>query len=204
MREPVHAAKALRIRAPLLGVRNRVDAVADAFDDGIVALPENHFFRVAKEMAHRDPEAANGFGDVALDRRCALRPRDGSADAFARSERPRAFPRHSHAPMLAVRVPPAIAANFADVLERTRRCSAGLNRNRTMMKTATKPTSATNASEASPSTPSARRTAGPALWTARITIPVTTMFARDAGSNLRQPSFMSWSYRNRGSVQRMV
>src|SRR5947207_12823781 len=121
MGQTVDTAEALGVRRPLLRIGNRVDAVADALDDGIVPLPEYHFFRVAKEVTHRDPEAADGLRDVALNDGSTLRPGNRLADDLPRTEGLGAAARHGlpHAPMLAVRVPPAIAANFADVLDST-------------------------------------------------------------------------------------
>ena len=64
--EPVDAAEPLRIGPALLGVRDRVHAVTNAVEHGVVALAEDHFFRVAEEVAHRDTEAAGDFRYVRL------------------------------------------------------------------------------------------------------------------------------------------
>ncbi len=46
------AAKALRIRAPLLGVGDGVDAVVDGLEYGIVARSERHLLGVAECVAN--------------------------------------------------------------------------------------------------------------------------------------------------------
>ena len=141
VREAMYAAKALRIRTSLLGIRDRIHAVADAVKDRIVPLPEGHLLRVAKEMGHGDPEAAGNFRDVRLNAGPSLRARDGRSDDFSGTESwCLAHLRNpSQAPIRAERVPPAMTANFAEVLDKTRRCSAGASRKRTNTMTATMP-----------------------------------------------------------------
>jgi hypothetical protein len=85
LREPVHAAKARRVRALLLGIRDAVDAVFDSLQHRIVALTEGHLFRVLKEMLHGDREALGDLGNVGLYGGGALRTRDGDAYDFVRT-----------------------------------------------------------------------------------------------------------------------
>src|SRR5262249_24816266 len=65
--EPVNAAKALWVGASLFGIGDRIHAVADAVEHGVVALPEHHLLRVAEEVGHRDTEATRDLRHVALD-----------------------------------------------------------------------------------------------------------------------------------------
>jgi hypothetical protein len=83
----MHAAKARRIRAPLLGIAHGVDAVLDGFEVRIVALIESHLLRVAEEVAHRDQQALGDLGHVGLHGCAALGTGDGRADDFPGAQR---------------------------------------------------------------------------------------------------------------------
>src|SRR6478735_1714209 len=124
--EPVHAARSRRVRALLLGIRDAVDAVFDAFGYRIVALTEDHFFRVLKEMFHRNAEALGDLWDVSLDRCGAIGTRDRDAGDLLGAQ---SFRLIAHADIRALRVPPAAAANCADDEAKDLRLCTGLAKN---------------------------------------------------------------------------
>ena len=65
-RQAVDAAEALGVRALLLGVRDRRDAVVEALEHRVRALAAHHLARVVEEVLHRDADAAEDLGQVAL------------------------------------------------------------------------------------------------------------------------------------------
>src|SRR5580704_5404500 len=60
--EPVHPAKAVRVRALLLGVADGADAFVEALGHGVGSLGAKHLSRVAEEVLHRHADAARDLG----------------------------------------------------------------------------------------------------------------------------------------------
>src|SRR6478735_7154450 len=122
----MNAARPRRVRSFLLGVRDAIDAVFDAFGYWVIALAEDHFFRVLKEMFHRDAEALGDLRNVRLDRCGAIGTRDRDAGDFVGAQ---SFRLIAHADIRALRVPPAAAANCADDEAKDLRLCTGLAKN---------------------------------------------------------------------------
>jgi hypothetical protein len=142
LREAVYAAEARGVRALLLRIRDAVDAVFDGLRYRIIALAEHHFFRVLKEVLHRDPEAFGDLGDVGLDGRRALGARNRDTSDLLGTEGSDFV---LHADSRALRVPPAAAAYCAEDEDKVLRLWTGFTKNTTNQMNPPRPAKAMNA-----------------------------------------------------------